>query len=442
MSQAQYSESNEVTPHSEKQERIILSDHDLTIAGCGTQFGKSMAGALWIKRMMHEYTDPSDNFLICAPTYKILKQSIIPYFLHYMEGFGKYRQTDNEFKIHGGGTTYFRTETDPNSIVGVPNVRAGWLDEAGLLRLYFWENYVARALAKGAKTLLTTSPYSLNWIWKDLVKPAQAGLRPDINLIRAASWENPYHTLFDPVKRAEAKAKMDPRRWDMLFGGEWGQAQGLVYDCFDEDYNTCDPFTLPQGTRYYGGIDWGYTEPFVLTVRAITPAGEHYQVSEFYKSGLSITPIIQMAKQKKLIYNIELFYCGPDQPGYIQEFNNNGLPAIAADNDVRVGIDAHYELIKTRRYKIFRGSSPFTMDELSTYHYPEDIDPKPDEKVKDRQPVQQNDHASDSNRYMTISKHRANVITKPKHPGLNPTQVSLDQHFKNLMKPKHMRYSE
>lgn len=440
MSQAQYSESITVEPHSDKQDQIIFSDDSLTIAGCGTQFGKSLAGALWIKRQMHIFTDPKDNFLICAPTYKILSQSMVPYILDYMRDDGTYNKAEATFKMHTGGTAYFRTETDPDSIVGIPNVKAGWLDEAGKLRLYFWENYQARAHAKGARTLLTTSPYSLNWIYHDLIKPAMKGLRPDINLIRAASWENPYHTLHDPVKRAEVRATMDPRRYDMIFGGEWGQATGLVYDCFDHDYNTCEPFTLPQGTRYYAGIDWGYTEPFVMTVRGITPTGEQYQVSEYYKSGLTISDIIQMAKQKQKIYNIEMFYCGPDQPGYIQEFNNHGLPAVKADNDIRVGIDTHYELIKTRKYKIFRGSSPFTIDELSTYHYPEDKDAKPDQNIKERKPVMQNDHALDSCRYLSISKSKGQMVTVPKVPGEQVRHENLEQKFKRLMRPAHRRY--
>lgn len=413
-----------------------MSNEDMTIGCTGTQFGKSQAGALWVQRQMFTFTDPKDNFIVAAPTYKILNQSIIPYFLFHMGQFGDFNKSDATFKLRNGGTCYFRTETDPDSIVGIPNVKAGWLDEAGKLRLYFFENYMARAAAKGARTLLTSSPYAMNWFWHRYVKPASQGKLKNTKLIRAASWENPFHTLHDPNKRQQIKETMDARRFDMIFGGEFGQMQGLVYDSFDHDQNICEPETLPPGTKYYGGIDWGYTEPFVLTIRAVTPYGDHYQVSEYYKSGLTISDIIKVCKQKKQIFNIQMFYCGPDQPGYIEELNRNGIPAVKADNDIRRGIDAHYELIKSRRYKIFKGNSPFTIDELETYHYPEQEDLGPDDKAKDKGPVQQNDHALDSNRYLSISLVNSVEKKRPVVPEaqLKPTGSEAAQIIKRLQR--------
>jgi hypothetical protein len=404
--------------HSEKQDDLIFSDSDITIGATGTQWGKSQGGSLWLKRQIHTDFNPKANFIIGAPTYKILQQSALPYFLEVMDGFGKYKQGEDRLQIHGGGSVYMRTETDPDSVVGIPNVKAGWLDEAGKLRLYFIENYLARIAAKGAKSLWTTSPYGRNWIFKNFIKPALAGRFPKskVNLIQAASWENPYHELHDPVKRAEMRKFMDPKRFNMLFGGEWGQMIGLVYDCFDEEANQVEPFDLPSGTQYFGGVDWGYTDPFVLTVRAITSDGRHYQVSEFYKTGLTISDMIEVARQKKRVFHIERFYCDPSQPGSIEEFNRAGLPAVGADNDIRRGIDLHYELLKTRKLKYFRGLNPYTLDELDSYHYPEPKDLGPDQDSNDQLPVGQNDHCLDTGRYITISTYRSGFKSTPKAP--------------------------
>jgi hypothetical protein len=318
-------------------------------------------------------------------------------------------------------------------------VRHIWGDEAGKYRLYFWENLQARADAFGATIDLTTSPYAYNWIAKDLVKGALKGTRPDIELIQASSWENKYHSLHDEKAREFKRATMDERRFNMIYGGEFGQMIGLVYDSFDQDVNIVSPTQLPAGTKYYAGIDWGFTEPFVLVVRGVTPAGDHFQVSEYYKTGLTISDIIRVAKSKKETWNIQTFYCGKDQPGYIEEFNRAGLSAISADNDVRRGIDAHYELIRTRRYKIFRDTSPHTLDELETYHYPEPEDIAPDDKAKDQLPVQNNDHALDANRYVTMGTYRtvekrAPIVhdesTKPK-----PVH-DLNKFFNSLKKKK------
>lgn len=307
-----------------------------------------------------------------------------------------------------------RTGTDPDSVVGIPNVRAGWLDEAGKAKLYFWENIQARAAAVGADLLLTTSPYSRNWIYKDFIKPIQQGKRKDVAFIKAASWENPYHTFNDPEKKAEAEAKMDPRRFSMVYGGEFGQMAGLVYDCWDEKENICKPFPLPSGTRFFGGIDWGYyPDPFVLVIRAVTPDGRHYGISEFVKTKMTITDIADLCKQKRQVFPIEVFYCDPSQPGHIEELNRAGCTAVGADNDIRRGIDAHYQLIKTRKYKEFEGLMPHSEDERDNYHYPEEDDLGPDDKSKELVPVDQRNHVMDATRYVTISTLHAHKKIQP-----------------------------
>jgi hypothetical protein len=402
-------------PHSVKQEELVFSNSQLTLAGTGTQWGKSQGGSLWFKRQIHSH-DLGSNFLMMSPNYKIMQQSTLPYFLSYMQNLGRYNKVDAAYPLAGGGSIFMRTATDPDSIVGVPNVKAYWLDEAGKVSLYFWENIQARAAVKNAKGLLTTSPYSLNWLHKDLIKPKLAGRLPNLKLIQAASWENPYHSLFDPVKRAAIRATIDDRRFRMLFGGEWDRMQGLVYDCWDEQENVIDAFQLPPGTRFVAGVDWGFTDPFVISVRGITPEGRHYGVSEFYKTGLTVADMVQVARQKKEVWGISTFYCDPSQPGHIEEFNRAGCTAIGADNDIRRGIDLHYELIKTRLYKEFRGACPHADDERETYHYPEPKELKPDQASKEQLPVGQNDHVLDSQKYCTIMTFRSHQKHTPKTP--------------------------
>lgn len=387
-----------------------------------------------MKMKLHEFTSKDDAFLITSPTYKTMMQSTLPPFLKLMHGLGNHNKKDDVFETTWGSKIYLRTETDPDSIVGITNIRHIWGDEAGKYRLYFWENMQARADFCGATIDLTTSPYSLNWVYKELIKGYLAGKRPDVKYIKAASWENPYHSLFDPIKRREKRETMDPRRFDMIYGGEFGKMVGLVYDCWDEDANICKPFPLPPGTKFYGGVDWGYTDPFVLVVRAITPTGEHYQVSEFCRTNQTIGDIIKYAKQMKQVWGITSFFCDPSQPGYIAEFNRHGLPATAADNDIRRGIDLHYELIKSRKYKLFEGTSAHTIDEMETYHYPEPKDLGPDDNSKELVPVDQSNHCADANRYCTISTYHSNLSHKVFVPGETRPDETAERRLARLKK--------
>lgn len=423
------------TCHSAKQEQAIMSDAKTTALITGIQYGKTTAGALWMKRLNHTFTDPHDNFIITAPNYKILNQSTLPAYLKYMDGYGRYNKVDAQLSIYGGGTVYFRTATEPDSIVGITNVRGIWGDEAGKYSLYFWENIQARASFKDCPILLTTSPYTANWLYRDIIKKTKAGQRPDVNLIQASSNENPF---FPKEEFERRKAVMDPARFAALYLGEFEKMHGLVYDCFDEDIHVIEPYMLPFGTKYYAGIDWGHTDPFVIQVLAVLPNGMRFLVSEFYKTKLTVTDMILIAKQKKQIFGIETYYADPSQPGYIEEFNRNGLPCVPAFNDIRRGIDAMYEVIRIGKFKVFNRCAPHTIDEISGYHYPEPDDLEPDQDSKEQLPVGQHDHTMDALRYVNIMTYRSELKHTPKvAEPLNPRQITNhEERLKILRKSK------
>lgn len=415
-------------PHSQKQEDAIFSDAKITALITGIQYGKSTVGALWMKRYMHTFVDERDNFLITAPTYKIMEQATLPAFLHFMEGFGEYNAQKSFFKMHGGGTCWFRTGTDPDSVVGITNVRAVWGDEAGKYSKYFWDNVQARASFKDAPIMLTTSPYTLNWIYKDFIKQ-----KPDhVRLIGARSIDNPY---FPKAEWDRRKATMDPRRFAAIYGGEFQRMQGLVYDCWEEDAHVIEPMVLPAGTVYYGSIDWGFTDPFVLQIRAITPKGMHYIVLEFCKAMLTITDIVQLCKQQRQIWGVKTFYCDPSQPAAILELNKNGCPAIGAVNDIRHGIDMHYELVRSGKFKVFKGAAANLCDEIESYHYPEPKELGPDQSSKDMLPVGQDDHSMDCMRYGTVMTLGSNALPFVPKESKNKS----DNPFENIIKKRKLK---
>lgn len=387
--------------HSDKQERVLISDRRIVALCCGIQFGKTVAGAVRMKYEMHRHTDESDNFLIMSPTYKVMMQSTLPPFLNFMRGLGTYSKYDNVFKMDGGGQCFMRTGTDPDAIVGITNIRHVWVDEAGLFSLYAWENIQARAAFRQASIVLTTSPYTLNWIFKEIIRPKlkDPAARPDVELIQARSDENPY---FPKEEYEQRRLTMDERRFRMMFGGAWERMAGLVYDCFDDIDNVCEPFSLPSGTLYYAGIDWGFSAPFAIVVLAIAPDGRRYQVGEFYRSGLTLTDKIQVAKQLQKVFGIKMFFCDPEEPASIEEFNRRGVHATAANNDVKYGVSQVYEMMKTRTFKVFAKTSPHTLDEMETYHWPSPTELRIDQDEKDPNPVGQSDHALDALRYVIV----------------------------------------
>ena len=384
----------------------------------GIQSGKTTAGCLWIMTKAAN-AKPGDNIIVIAPTYKILMQATLPKLLSIFKNFGVYRKADQVIDLKNGVTVYIRSMTNSTSLEGITDVEAIWLDEGGLISKYAWENVEGRSAFRQCQIFISTTPYALNWLYK-MWEQWNAKKRDDVEFIQFTSKENPY---FPDEEFYRQQKLLDYRRFAMKYMGQFGKMEGLVYP----DLETISAFPLPQGTRYFAGVDWGYANPFVITIRALLPDGRQFRVGEFYKTGMMVEEIVTACKSRKQIYNIELFICDPSNPTYIEALNRAGCAAVGGNNNIRIGIDRHSQLMKQNKFSIFKDENPNGIDEYSTYHYPEIKDYKIDDDQKEPEPVKQNDHGTDADRYVTmylwnagsrqfISRSPENSQTAPRDP--------------------------
>lgn len=377
----------------EFQEKAFTSSKRIICIAAGIQSGKTTTGSLWT---MHKAAAslPGDNIIICAPTYKILMQATLPKFLSVFKNFGKYHKVDSVFEMRNGVTIYIRSLTDPNAMEGITDVAAIWLDEGGLISRYAWENVEGRSAFRQAPIFISTTPYALNWLfrmWEDW----KSGKRDDVEFVQFTSKQNPY---FPDAEFYRQQKLLDPRRFQMKYMGEFGKMEGLVYP----NIALVASRPLPEETQFYAGVDWGYTNPLAISIRALTPDGYHYRVAEYYKSGMMEEEIVRVCQSRKQLYNIKLFICDPSSPRYIEALNRGGCTAIGGDNNLRLGIDRHSQLMRTEKFFIFKDENPMGIDEYNTYHYPEIKDYKIDEDTKEPEPVKANDHGCDADRYVTM----------------------------------------
>lgn len=393
---------NRITLH-KYQEKAFLSPKQIVINAAGIQSGKTMTGSIWI-HLRAMQCQAGDNLIIAAPTYKIISQASMPHFLKFAGPYGRLHKVDSVFKYHHGPIVYIRSLSDPNAMEGVTNVEGVWLDEGGLISRYAWENCLGRAAFREAKVMVTTTPYSLNWLYH-LWKEWKGGERDDVEFLQYSSVDNPY---FPRSEFERQRRILDPIRFAMKYQGVFGKMEGLVFP----DVFFCKAIPMPPGTRYFAGVDWGYTNPFALVVRAVTPQGMHYRVDEFMKSRMDIEECVHVAEVKKGLYPIEAFICDPSAPMNIMKFNKAGLRAVKANNDIIHGIDTHRNLIKTNRFAVFE-ECKYAIDEYNSYHYPEEKDLGLNDDQKEQVPVAQNDHSIDADRYVstylasgTLNRHK------------------------------------
>jgi phage terminase large subunit len=154
----------------------------------------------------------------------------------------------------------------------------------------------------------------------------------------------------------------------------------------------------------------------VLITRAVSSFGDQYDVSEFYKTGLRPSQILEAVGQKDRIYDYKRIWADPSRPDMIAELQSAGFPVIPAENDIQKGIDTHYELIRSGSYKISKDCK-YTIDEYETYHYPDEGEVKVDKsrnKTKIETPVDQSNHCMDVARYLSMGLRNSRVKHTPK----------------------------
>jgi len=139
-----------------------------------------------------------------------------------------------------------------------------------------------------------------------------------------------------------------------LYEGKPAQAEGVIYEDWDEAIHLIYQDKVPQGiSRYIAGQDWGYTHAGCLGVFGIDNDGRAYLVAQVYHTKKTVDWWIERAKELHKEFKIEAIACGPDQPAYIEAYKKAGLNAVAADNSVLPGINAVQQRLKPDDQRLF-----------------------------------------------------------------------------------------
>lgn len=341
----------------------------------GVQGGKTIFGSYATWKMLQRFTRPGDNFLIGAPTYKIMEQATLPTFKKiHTKLIGDYNAKDNVFRLKDGRSVWFRTGTDPDSVEGIPDCVFAWMDEAGKCPRKFWVNFQGRVARRGGKILFTTTWYALNWLFKEIWRPYTLGKRDDIHVVSFNSAENP---TFPKQELERQRHILSPAEFQRKYLGEPGKVEGMVFAAFDSN-NWRKPFGHYE-MDHYGGVDWGSNHPTAIDVGSYPGDGTTQTVSIFKKSGLSVSQVLDIIESKHKQYKVKHWFCGHDRPDMIDELNRRGIPAsnyFANDKNLRevnAGNQKVDELMRTNRYQIVKGldQAEDAEDEILSYAWKE-----------------------------------------------------------------------
>ena len=253
------------------------------------------------------------------------------------------------------------------------------------------------------KLLLDCNPKSQrHWLHKWAIQhrnPDTGEPIADISRWADLHWipeDNP-HLPEDYIETLKALTGAKRRR---MLEGVWCDNEGAVYDEFDEDVHTVDPFDIPPQWTHVRGIDFGYTNPFVCLWGAIDPDGRLYIYRERY---LAKVLTRDHAIAIKAVDSSCFKWTVADHDAEERaELEATGIHTKPAKKDVRIGIDAVKERLKVLpdgkpRLIIFK-NCPETISEFYDYVW----EPPKDGKNAKEEPVKDRDHATDVVRYVTM----------------------------------------
>lgn len=393
---------DEFKPHFYQQ--LVLDAPERFInAIAGKQSGKTYVGPVWLcaeiyKNVQAGKTDPNHAYLITAPTNKILEQAALPKFKEVMpKDWGEWKEQKHCFELVWGQKIYVRSADEPKHIESM-TLLAYWGDEAGQFKWEVHQNLMARVAICQGRGLYTTTPYTANWLKRDVLKRAGRvnekvidGGDKNIVVINWTSADNPY---FAREEFDRLKAILPTAIFERDYCGKFTQLTGMVFP-FDEETFVVDGFEVPPNWRRFGGLDFGSEDPTaILSIVEDTSQkpSVFYVKREFYKSHT------QLRSMADFIESEALGRVGADRQSkqLISELVNAfGLGQVSgAPNDIESGLKRLYELFQTGRLKIFRNCRHL-IEELANYHYPAPNDDKP---TKDK-PVDKDNHAIDALRY-------------------------------------------
>lgn len=387
----------EISLH-KKQFEVLSFQRQFCAAIAGVRGGKTFLGSVWAAKKIQDF--PKANGLIAAPSYKHLQQATLDTFFKIFPEYRKYyKQQQSVIDLPSGAKIFIRSTDDALGLEGMELAWA-WLDEAGLMSKLTWTVVRSRVAIIKGQVLITTTPYSMNWLYQDVYLPWKNRLYDDIECFTWRSVDNPYF----PKDYAESeKKRLSAEEFARRYEGEFTRMEGLVWDYPRELVTDMGLPAVQQLLKYpdrtIGGIDWGFHHSAAIVVARVKDA-RYYVVDEWKAEGKTTSEIAAVALEFKKRYNVDVWYPDSARPDLIEEFKRMGIRCGDTNKDVLIGLSHVGSLMREEKLLIGKNCTEL-LDEMSQYHYDEGIDGKPLKEA----PVKINDDLCDAMRYMCMG-HR------------------------------------
>ena len=280
------------------------------------------------------------------------------------------------------------------SISGLKRARGftafgAYVNEASLANETVFKEIISRCSGEGARIVWDSNPDNPNhWLKTDYIDS-------DDDMIIDFSFKLDDNTFLSQryiqsIKAATPNGKFYDR--DIL--GKWTVAEGAIYSDYDKSIHEVDE--LPEMTRYFAGIDWGYDHYGSIVIIGEDSKNNYYLVDGIAEQYKEIDWWAERAKEFKANYGNISFWADSARPEHVARFKRDKIKARNARKEVVSGIEYVAKAFKENKLYIKRGVIPRFFDEIYQYKW------KPN-STKD-EPLKEYDDVLDALRYALYSQ--------------------------------------
>ena len=184
----------------------------------------------------------------------------------------------------------------------------------------------------------------------------------------------------------------NPRRYRIEGDGEWGIAEGLIYEKVRFENFDIDKIRAINGIKAAFGLDFGFTDPNAFVCMLIdNTAKKIYVFDEWYKTGVTNKIIAQAIKDKG--YGGQRIICDSAEPKSIAELQEEGINAEASRKG-KDSVNHGIQLIQNYEIVVHDVNCPEFKGEILNYCWLKDKNGKPTDK-----PDHDFSHGMDAMRY-------------------------------------------
>ena len=386
------------------------------------RFGKTTLALLKILKSAKNDT----RFFYIAPTYRQAKviawKLLVDMIPH--EFIKRLNEVELMVTLINGAVIELKGADNPDSLRGV-GLDGAVLDEYAQMNPAMWSEIIVPALTdRQGWAMFIGTPKGKNHFYDLFMNTPES----DRAIYKASETD-----IVPQAELESAKAEMSSDEYEQEFNCGWLYFSGQIYKEFKRDIHVIKPFPIDNTWLMHCSIDYGQVNPTAVLWIAVDYDGKAYVFDEHYEAGKTVQYHAKVILDRR--YNLRTLPLldpsafarnrseGERMYSVADEFSENGITCMPAQNDVLGGINRVKEYFQKNELFIFETCRNL-IKELETYRWK---DRKRLDLNAPEEPVKMNDHAVDALRYFILSRPY-----EPKYPKFRRVLVEREKQLQRV----------